>query len=130
ELAVSLPPMWRYLLVFVFVFQALQMGLASAHVTAEAAHAVAHGHADSVPADLELSPTCDHCQLDGRGHPCHDNHSHHSTVVGLGSEHPFWLDAAATGLHRRAVAEALPAGAFSRIEKPKWHTTTPVVVNL
>jgi hypothetical protein len=130
RVALSSPPMWRYLLIFVFVFQALQMGVANAHVTAEAAHAVAHGHAADAAAALEISSTCDHCQLDGPGHPCQDGHTHHTTVAGLGSEHALWLHASAAGLYRDRTAQHLPSGSESRIERPKWRTTAPVVVNL
>ncbi|MES3009750.1 MAG: hypothetical protein V4738_03135 [Pseudomonadota bacterium] len=122
--------MLRYLLIAVFVFQSLQMGLANARVTAEAAHAVAHGHASAVIAELEISPNCDNCQIDGHSHQCHDNHTHHTTVVGLGSDHPLWVNASGAGLGISGGSALLSSGSLSRIERPKWATTTPVVVNL
>ncbi len=122
--------MLRYLLIVVFVFQSLQMGLANAHVTAEMAHAVVHGHASVVTTDLEISPNCDHCQIDGKSHACHDNHTHHTTVVGLGSDHILWRNASEAGLGSSDSSPHLSPGSLARIERPKWATTTPVVVNL
>ena len=126
---VSSKAMWRWLLIFVFVFQFLQMGLANAHVTAETAHAVAHGHAATVTTDLEISPNCEHCQTDGTSHACHDNHSHHTPVVGLGLDPLLWLNASDTGLGISGTSTRLSSGSLARIDRPKWATTTPVVVN-
>ncbi|MGY8903540.1 MAG: hypothetical protein ACKVIH_03205 [Burkholderiales bacterium] len=122
--------MLRYLLIVVFAFQSLQMGLANAHVTAEVAHAVVHGHASVVTTDLEISPNCDHCQIDGESHACHDNHAHHTTVIGLGSDHHLWRNADEVGLGCPVGPPHISSGSLSRIERPKWATTTPVVVNL
>ena len=122
--------MLRILLIAVFVFQSLQLGWANAHVTAEAAQAVVHGHAPALATALEIAPSCDHCLVDGKTHACQDNHAHHTTVVGLGAESFLWLQASAAGLSASSGAEHLPSGSLSRIERPKWATTTPVVVNL
>jgi len=130
EAVVSFTPMLRYLLIVVFVFQSLQMGLANAHVTAEMAHAVVHGHASVVTTDLEISPNCDHCQIDGSSHACHDNHSHHTTVIGLGSDHILLRNPGDTGLGYVTSSPHISSGSLSRIERPKWATTTSVVVNL
>lgn len=123
--------MLRTLVIAVFLFQSLQMGWASAHAAAEAGHAVVHGHGPVAATVLEIATLCDDCHADGTLHACHDNHTHHTTVVGLGTDNPpVWPNTAVAGLAGPRAHEHLPSGAPARIERPKWATTTPVVVNL
>lgn len=124
----------RLVVIFVFIFQALQMGLVNAHVTAEAAHVVAHDHASEDHTDFRLSlfdgGDHTHAHADGSGSFSHDNHTHHITVVGLGSDHALLLSSNKAGPSFSFIAANLSQGSLSRIERPKWATTTPVVVNL
>lgn len=126
--------MWRYLLVVVFLFQALQSGLAAEQVTVEAAHVLAHAHASAIVTTPEAASHStshgEHCHADGQSHACHDHHCHHTPVAGLGSEGGPWVIDGSPGTEHHTLTDPLPAGSLPSIERPKWVATTSVVVNL
>lgn len=122
-------PMKRFLLIVLLVLQPLQWGWANTHVTEEAAHAVSHGHTASMPAPIEVAPTCELAHA-GDSHACHDNHTHHTTVLGLMSDTQVAPFPPSTTLARAHLNPPVPSSPAARIERPKWHTTASVVVNL
>lgn len=122
--------MRRLLLVLLLVFQPLQWGWTTAHATADTGHMVAHGHAAEVQTTLEIAPTCELSHAgDGDGDHCHDNHSHHLTVLGLGNMEAMAFNPPATAERIRTTGVCVRSPALSRIERPKW-PTTPAVVSL
>lgn len=120
--------MRRLLLILLLVFQPLQWGWATVHAAADSAHAVAHGHASTEPATLEIVPTCELGHGGDGGH-CHDNHTHHLTVLALGRSDAVACCPPATAKLASTHGEPPASPALARIERPKW-PTTPAVVGL
>lgn len=123
--------MRRLLLIVLLVLQPLQWGWANTHVTEEIAHTLSHGHAHVSPVfvPIEVAPICDLAHADS-SHACHDNHTHHTTVLGLMSDEPALPIPFSPMLASAYASERIRPSPSARIERPKWHTTTSVVVSL
>lgn len=122
--------MRRFLLIVLLVLQPLQWGWANTRLTSETAHAVSHGHANKAVALFEVAPSCALAHADASNHACHDNHTHHITVLGLMSATQPMSGAYAPSLAHTRLSEPVESTRHTRIERPKWPTTTPVVVSL
>lgn len=123
--------MRRFILILVLVFQPLQWGWANVHAAADTAHAVSHDHGHGTATVLEIAPTCDLAHAADGTQACHDHHAHHLTVLGFGPEpQAAPADRAASAVDS-APGDPIRSLSLTRIERPKWFTTTPaVVVNL
>jgi len=112
--------MLRLVLIVLMLLQPLQWAWAAVHITADAAHAVSHRPTEQAVNTLESVTACSLMGNAADGHACHDNHTHNTTALGLGTDiNP--LACPSTGRQRaRADAPQFDSAWLSSIERPKW----------
>lgn len=115
--------MLRLVLIALMLLQPLQWAWAAVHITADAAHSMSHRPAEQAVHLLESVAACGLSGDTADSHACHDNHTHNTTVLGLGADiNP--LVCSATGRQRtRADAPPFDSAWLSTIERPKWIAT-------
>lgn len=133
-MAVSIRSVKRLVCHFLIVWLALLSGGAYAHAAADAAQELSHIAAHTVEAQLavadgtEARSNAEHDR--GHSESCSLSHCGHGHVTGM-------LATAGPRFNDAVVGAALPALTFwasleqpNSIERPKWFTTTSLVVNL
>ena len=115
--------MFRLVLIALMLLQPLQWAWAAVHITADAAHSVTHRQTEQAVNTLDSVAACSLLGDAVEGHACHDNHTHTTTVLGLGADiHP--LACPSTGRQQaRADAARFDSAWLSTIERPKWIAT-------
>jgi hypothetical protein len=112
--------MFRFVLIALMLLQPLQWAWAAVHITSEAVHAVSHLHTERPVKTLESVAACSLLGDAVDGHGCQDNHTHNTTVLGLGADINPLAQPSQSPQRVRADAAQFDSAWLSSIERPKW----------
>lgn len=115
--------MLRLLLITLMLLQPLQWAWAAVHVTFEAAHAVSHPHSEKTIPSIESIAACSLMGDVDHGQSCHDNHTHNTTVLGLGADVDQVRPPDSGGRISPVKGWVFTSSVVSDIERPKWVAT-------
>ena len=114
------PGMFRFVLIVLMLLQPLQWAWSAVHVTADAAHALGHKSPQKPVKSIEKAAACSLVGDTASSHACHDNHTHNSTVLGVGYDDKHFAQPSfeRTAAHRDAPL--FDSALLTTIERPKW----------
>ena len=115
--------MFRFVLIALMLLQPLQWAWSAVHVTADAAHALGHQSSQKPVKPIEKAAACGLVGDAANGHACHDNHTHNSTVLGVGYDDKHFAQPSLerTAAHRDELL--FDSALLTTIERPKWIAT-------
>ena len=117
------PGMFRFVLIVLMLLQPLQWAWSAVHATADAAHALGHQSPQKPVKSIEKAAACGLVSDTANSHACHDNHTHNSTVLGVGYDATHFAQPSLekTAVHRDALL--FDSALLTTIERPKWIAT-------
>lgn len=133
--AVSMSPVKRFICHFLIVWLALLSGGAHAHAAADAAHEIGHAAMHAADSGDDMATTQQVKKIDtvhGSEHTesCSLSHCGHSHATGMLATGDLRFSDAAVGAPLPTPQAWASREHPDSIERPKWHFTTPAVVNL
>lgn len=115
--------MFRFVLIVLMLLQPLQWAWSAVHATADTAHALGHESSQKSVKAIEKAAACGLVSDTASSHACHDNHTHNSTVLGVGYDDKHFAEPSfeRTAAHRDAPL--FDSALLTTIERPKWIAT-------